>query len=315
MSYAIIRNVNYKMNNLAGICRHNERKNINYSNKEIQKEKGVNNYWIKKPTTTYEKSFEEIREKYKLKGQIKKVSNVVCEYIITSDKEFFDSIGKEETLRYFKTAYEFVTKYKNLGEKYIISAKVHMDETTPHMHLVFIPVIHTKDKKGKAIDKIACSEFWKGKDSYKKLQDNFYEYVTEKGFNLQRGDSKENEHIPIATLKNITEYENIKYELNTNKIKQVDETNLPMVVEQNRKLVLYTNKLKTYLAKSYTAIEKVEQLQEENENLRIENIELKRKNSFLQKYIEKTFECVSILFNFSTDRLKRIVKDFFEKSR
>ena len=39
-----------------------------------------------------------------------------------------------------------------------------MDEETPHMHLVFIPVVHTKDKKGNAIDKIACSEFWKAKD-------------------------------------------------------------------------------------------------------------------------------------------------------
>ena len=32
-------------------------------------------------------------------------------------------------------------------EKNIISATVHLDETTPHMHLVYIPVIHTKDKK------------------------------------------------------------------------------------------------------------------------------------------------------------------------
>lgn len=68
--------------------------------------------------------------------------------------------------------------YKNLGEKYILSAKVHMDESTPHLHIVFIPVIHKLDSKsGKQIDKIACSEYWKGKDSYKQLQDNFYNYI------------------------------------------------------------------------------------------------------------------------------------------
>ncbi len=75
----------------------------------------------------------------------------------------------------------FVAEYNNLGEQYIVSAKVHMDESTPHMHIVFIPVIHKLDKKsGKEIDKIACSEYWKGKDSYKKLQNKFYEYMTKK---------------------------------------------------------------------------------------------------------------------------------------
>ena len=75
--------------------------------------------------------------------QIKKEVNS-----ITSDKEFFTSIGAEETKRYLETAYKFVCGYKDLGEQYILSAKVHMDEETPHMHLVFIPVVHTQDKKG-----------------------------------------------------------------------------------------------------------------------------------------------------------------------
>ena len=87
-----------------------------------------------------------------------------------------------------------------------MSAKVHMDETTPHMHLVFIPVVHTKDKEGNEIDKIACSEYWKGKDSYKRLQDNFYAYITKAGFDLERGNTKENTHISIETLKKITNY-------------------------------------------------------------------------------------------------------------
>ena len=41
-----------------------------------------------------------------------------------------------------------------------------MDEETPHMHLVFIPVVHTINKQGQEIDKVACSEFWKVKDSF-----------------------------------------------------------------------------------------------------------------------------------------------------
>ena len=58
----------------------------------------------------------------------------MCEMIFTSDKEFFDTIGIEETKRYFEESYKFICNYKNLGEKNIISAVVHFDETTPHMH-------------------------------------------------------------------------------------------------------------------------------------------------------------------------------------
>ena len=147
MSYVIIRNTKYKRENLKGIFRHNERINKNYSNDNIDKEKSYLNYQLKSPQYSYEKEFDRIREKYNLKGQIKTVSNIACEYIITSDKEFFETIGEEETKRYFETAYNFVAEYKNLGEQYIMSAKVHMDEETPHMHLIFLPVVHTKDKK------------------------------------------------------------------------------------------------------------------------------------------------------------------------
>lgn len=97
MSYAIIRNTNYKMKNLSGIYRHNERKNTNYSNKDINKQNSKLNYSLKAPSSTYEKVFKDMKTKYNLQGMVKKVSNVMCEFIITSDKEFFNSIGEEET--------------------------------------------------------------------------------------------------------------------------------------------------------------------------------------------------------------------------
>ena len=58
MSYAIIRNQKYKRENLKGIFRHNERKNENYSNKNIDKEKSHLNYSLKDPKYSYEKEFE-----------------------------------------------------------------------------------------------------------------------------------------------------------------------------------------------------------------------------------------------------------------
>lgn len=70
MSYAIIRNTNYKTKNLNGIYRHIERKNTNYSNKDISKNSNIKNYSLKVPSSTYEKLFNSIKEKYNLKGQI-----------------------------------------------------------------------------------------------------------------------------------------------------------------------------------------------------------------------------------------------------
>lgn len=123
MSYAIIRNTKYKRENLKGIFRHNERRNKNYSNENIDKEKSYLNYSLKSPQYSYEKEFDRIKEKYNLKGQIKIVSNIACEYIITSDHDYFERIGEEETKRYFETAYKFVAEYKELGEQYIMSGK------------------------------------------------------------------------------------------------------------------------------------------------------------------------------------------------
>ena len=133
--------------------------------------------------------------------------------IFTSDKEFFEKIGFEETKRYFEESYKFVCNYKNLREKNIISAVVHLDEGTPHMHLAFIPVIHTKDKNGNSIDKICSRDFWKGRDSYRNLQNAYFEHITSKGFELERGLPAEEtgrKHEKIQDFKQLTNFENTK---------------------------------------------------------------------------------------------------------
>lgn len=312
MSYAIIRNANYKIDNLAGLYKHNERKNINYSNKDINKNNSIKNYSLKQCNTTYSNAIKKLQQENNLQGRIIKTTNIACEFIITSDKEFFDAIGIDETKRYFQTAYDFVANYKDLREKYIISAKVHLDESTPHLHLVFVPVVHTKDKKGNKIDKIACSQYWKGKDSYRQLQDNFYSYMIEHGFDLERGNAKDNTHIPIETLKQITNYENIKYELSNEQIKSISTKNTNLILQQNKELIQYTNKLKLQLSKTYPLINKAEQLQKENTYLKTENVKLKTENNRLKNYIDKTFEVVKHLFNFPSGILKNIVDDFIK---
>ena len=66
MSFAIIRNTKYKRENLKGIYRHNERKNKNYSNDNIDKEKSYLNYSLKSPKYRYDKEFDIMKEKYDL---------------------------------------------------------------------------------------------------------------------------------------------------------------------------------------------------------------------------------------------------------
>lgn len=298
MSFAIIRNTKYKRENLKGIYRHNERKNKNYSNDNIDKEKSYLNYSIKSSKYRYDKEFDRLKEKYNLKGQIKTVSNIACEYIITSDKQFFEEIGEEKTKRYFETAYQFVAEYKNLGEQYIMSAKVHMDEETPHMHLIFLPVVHTQDKKGNNIDKLACSEFWKEKDSYRRLQDDFYQYMTSHNFKLERGVPKEEtgrEHIDIKEYKEITNFDKTKEKLQNIKLelpdvpdiddirmsrwsKKRDEKILEDIIKPKDDLIneLYQNNLLMHqqLLRQAKMVEEAEKYQKERNKIMADNIDL-----------------------------------------
>ena len=90
MSYAIIRNIKYKRENLKGIYRHNERRNKNYSNANIDKEKSYLNYSIKSPQYSYEKEFD-IEWKYKSKIKSLEKENNHLHRVIDKFKE---SIGK-----------------------------------------------------------------------------------------------------------------------------------------------------------------------------------------------------------------------------
>ena len=329
MSYAIIRNTKYKRENLKGIYRHNERRNKNYSNKNINPELSHLNYSLKDCKYSYEKEFDLIKEKYNLKGQIKTVSNIACEYIITSDKEYFNSIGIDETKRYFETAYKFVCEYKNLGEQYILSAKVHMDEETPHMHLVFIPVIHTKDKKGNCIDKIACSEFWKAKDSYRQLQDAFYNYMVANNFDLERGNPSERVHLSVEDYKKITNFEESKIVLKDIKIELPETPNVKsfgklvrnrdekiqeLVVEPRDKMIKEQQEqislLYLTLQNQVNTVERASKYEKERKSIMCENRELKEKCENMENdYSTKLKEEIRKVENKYEDEIYKLEKE------
>ena len=97
------------------------------------------------------------------------------------------------------------------------------------MHLMFVPVVHTKDKDGNNIDKICARDFWKGRDSYRKLQDAYFNHVKLKGFDLERGmfvEDTDRKHYTVEEYKKITNYENTKKILNEIKLELPEVPNI-----------------------------------------------------------------------------------------
>lgn len=299
MSYAIIRNEKLTRAQAMGAYKHNERKTKNHSNKNIDRSKTELNYYLKKNELSYIKEFDRIKEKYDLKGQIRSNSNIMCEMVFTSDQKFFDKIGYEESKRYFEESYKFICEYKNLGEQNIISAVVHMDEDTPHMHLLFIPVIHTTDKQGNKIDKVCCRDFWRGKNSYRDLQNAYFKHISEKGFKLERGKLVEvtnREHYSVQEYKRITNFENTKELLNSIKLEipetpdikdfqkimlNRDEKIKNRIIKPKDDLIkkLYNENISLHkeLSKQTTIIDKAEKFEKEQKDLLNYNTELKVK--------------------------------------
>ena len=312
MSYAIVRNEKLTRDEAKGRYIHNERKTRGHTNKDIDPERTHLNYYFKKNELSYIKEFDKLRKEKNLKGHIKSNSSILCEMIFTSDKEFFDNIGEEETKRYFRESYKFVCDYKNLGEKNIISAVVHLDEGVPHMHLIFTPVVHTKDKEGNEIDKICARDFWKGRDSYRTLQNNFYDYIISKGFELERGIEVEQtgaKHERIEDLKKLTNFENTKKVLDNIKLElpEIPDINDIKIIKLNREKVeneiikpkdklineLYQDNKILYkeLSKQVNLIDKAAKYEKERKRIMYDNEELHNEvDKIKSDYKKKEFD-------------------------
>lgn len=331
MSYAIIRNDKLTRVDAQGLYIHNDRRSKGHSNKDIDPTRTHLNFWCKKNELTYIKEFDKMKKEYDLKGIIRSNSNIMCEMMITSDNAFFNKIGLEETKRYFKESYKFVCNYNNLEEKYIVSATVHLDETTPHMHLVYIPVVHTKDKEGKDIDKICCRDFWKGRDSYRQLQNAFHKYITSKGFDLERGLPVEEtgaKHEKIEDLKNLTNFENTKKVLDTIKLELPETPNINDIklIKLNREKVeneiikpkddmiekLYNEKvsLQKELLKQVNLVNEAEKYQKERDFILADNKELHNTVEHLEHEYKKKNNTLDLRFE---NRKKELEQEFENK--
>ena len=67
--------------------------------------------------------------------------NVMCDWVITAP----ESLTPEELPLFFSECYKFLTE--RYGRENVITAPVHMDETSPHIHYAFVPVVTDKKKE------------------------------------------------------------------------------------------------------------------------------------------------------------------------
>ena len=331
MSYAIVRNEKLTRAEVNGKGTHNDRKAKSHTNKDIDPAKTHLNYYIKKNELTYTKEFDKYLKENNLQGHFRSNSIIMCQMIFTSDQAFFDKIGEGETKRYFDECYKFICNYKNLGEKNIISAVVHLDEGVPHMHLMFVPVVHTKDKEGNDIDKICARDFWKGRDSYRKLQDAYFNHLKSKGFDLKRGmfvEDTERTHYTVEEYKKITNYENTKKILNEIKLElpevpnindiskfslKRDERILEEIIKPKDELIkeLYKDNLSIHkeLSKQSQVVDEAEKYQKERDKIIADNEELHN----TVKNLEREYNLKSNNLDFDFRNKKRELEEEFEE--
>lgn len=208
MSYGIIRVAKFNSAAVRGIQIHDEReKGKSHSNPDIDFNRTKDNYSLKERSgKIYNQIIKERIESLELKKAVRKDAVVMCSFVVTSDKDFFNSISLEREKEYFQKAYNFIKE--RYGEENIISAEVHKDETTPHLHINFVPVTQDNRLSAKSLF---------NKISLKKLQDDFHQQVSLQ-FGLERGgDGEHQKNIDKVTYKR----QKVKNELN--EIEQIEK--------------------------------------------------------------------------------------------
>lgn len=200
--------------------------------------------------------------------------NVLCSWVVTLPEKVAE---KGDEKQFFDNVYKFMSsKY---GEKNIIAANVHKDETTPHCHIDFIPVVANKKKNAQKSEKVSAKEllnmrhlqkFHNELDSYLKMQMGYETGVL-------NGVTKQNK--TVKELKKETENE-------LEKLKSISEIKdksgifgkVIISAEKYQTLKNAPNEIKK-LTEDYINSKNGERLKNvlaENESLKSENAKLKR---------------------------------------
>ena len=222
LNYAIFRSEPiYTLKDLVQIGSHNKREKKAYnSNPDIKIENTKDNIELvpleqKYVKGLYEKTLEykkEHEERQKTEREDRKKTfnqmlnnskNVVAdELLFTATNDFFKNMSKEDVKRWADTCME------DLGytKEQILHATIHMDEKTPHIHCVVIPLIKKIDKRTNSERyTISKKQYIRDKQHLSELQDKYHQRLKDNGYDLERGLKGSNvENLNIKEYKKIT---------------------------------------------------------------------------------------------------------------
>ena len=194
--YAIMRFAKYKGPEITNIEAHNERRKERYaSNPDIDLSRSKHNFHLIEPPQRYRAEAE--RQISAAGCRTRKDSVRVVEVLFTATPEFFKGKKLPEIRQYFEETLRFFEQYQS--RETIISAVVHMDEKTPHMHLSFVPL--TPDGR------LSAKEIVGNKKKLTWWQDKFWEHMVKKYPDLERSESASQtgrDHIPPRIFKEMT---------------------------------------------------------------------------------------------------------------
>ena len=242
LNYAIFRSEPiYTINDLAQIGSHNKREKQAYkSNPDIKLNMSQYNVELVPLAEKYVKGFYNITKDYrkeheermkteredrkkKFNVMLDDSKNVVAdELLFTATNRFFKNMSNESLMKWANTCMEFV--YEDLGytKEQVLHATLHVDEKTPHIHCVVVPLIKKFDKRTNTERyTISKKQYIKNKYHLSELQDKYHKRLTEKGFDLERGiKGSDNININIRELKKITRKLNIDLNNKTQRLSE-----------------------------------------------------------------------------------------------
>ncbi len=305
----------YKSGNVFGLQKHNQRENKNYSNIDIDKARTPLNYdLVNQGNINYLKRVKSIIEANRTSERaIRKDATIYCECIISSDSDFFENLTEDKQKEFFKNSLDYLRS--KIGEEFIISANVHLDETTPHMHVGFVPIIENSLSAKKLIDRKFLRE----------VQDQLPAYLKNLGFDIQRGikgskrkhkDTKELKKELDRELENkykdINAIESYKNELE-GKIEQLE-------AHLNQKTIEYDNVTKTLGKNSLVMYQiqemKVEPVMFSSDKVKIDKNDFKRlKDSALKAYTQHNLHATVLHQLEELKEEKQYYKSELEESR
>ena len=194
--HAILRFAKYKGPEISRIEAHNERTKETYaSNPDVDTARSKQNFHLVTPERKYRAEAE--RQITQAGCRTRSDSVRVVEVLFTASHDFFKGKSKGEIRAFFEECMAFLAQRQ--APATYLSAVVHMDEKTPHMHLSFVPLT--------ADGRLSAKEIVGNRQKLTQWQDAFWEHMVKKYPDLERGESASKTgrtHIPPRIFKQAT---------------------------------------------------------------------------------------------------------------